>query len=205
MAIPVVFVFDFTSVMTRPGTYFLPENFALAGSEPLDGDGNFDALDFDIVYHDGSTTDENREEIHRARMAEVVIHDELPLDSLQYVVCRTIHEERTLRHLIVDLINTPRIVVERHGGVFFRKGMFVDEIHAKTDIIRMRFRGPVKFSQHDYAVSVYSSRHAWSGRLAPGAWRFNSLLADDPDEVWTIEIEGCVAYRAPVPRQDDIV
>jgi hypothetical protein len=206
MAIPVVFAFDFVELMTRIGTYFLPENFALTGATPLDGDANFDELNFAHIYHDASTTSENRTEIHRARMAEVVIRDELPLDTLRAVICRTVHESETLKFSLKDMgSRTPDIFIERYGGVFFRRGIFIDEIYSKSGMLHLNFHNSMVSPQQDYDIAVYSETQRWAGRLAAGRWKFSSLRATERDEVWTVAIEGCVAYSAPVPTEENMV
>jgi ssDNA thymidine ADP-ribosyltransferase, DarT len=207
MALPVTFAFDFAQIITLPNSYFLPENFALTGSTPLSGDDNFNTLNFDNIYHDGATTEINRQTIHRARMAEVVVAGAIPLQHVNAIVCRTIHEERTLKYRLRHFTRiAPRIVVERTiGGVFQRKGIFIDDIFSKGGVLHLNFHGPESSRKQSYEVCATCGTKKWIGDLAPGNWRFASLPVDSPGEFWKVEIEGCIAYEAPIVAQDNQV
>ena len=100
MSVPIMFVFDLIAVLTSPGAYFLPRNFAHGGLQPLDGDAHFAELNFDYIYHDSGTNSLNREAIHDARMAEVVVDRPISLARLRGVVCRTNYEANTLRSML---------------------------------------------------------------------------------------------------------
>jgi hypothetical protein len=64
MSIPVAFAFDFQKVVTLPTAGFVPGNFAKTGVAPLTGDGEFNKMQFDFIYHDGPLTPEKQTEVH---------------------------------------------------------------------------------------------------------------------------------------------
>ncbi|MBI1204388.1 MAG: DUF4433 domain-containing protein [Rhodopseudomonas sp.] len=207
MSVPIAFAFDFEKVLTRADTGFVAGNFAKGGAAPATGDGDFESLNFDLIYHDAPPPREKMEEIHNWRMSEVVAKNALPLTDLSYVICRTPHEERTLRYLL-GTHNCPSIIVEQKGSVFMRRGIFVDEIYWSSDLLRMRFHAPTVYPKDKYTVTIT----CWDGgnpktqswELAPSLYNFPSLRASK-DAIWKIEIEGCMVYHDRVPSLSGLV
>lgn len=204
MSIPIIFAFDFVTTITLPNSFFLPVNFAIGAQEVLDCDAEFDTLDFDKIYNDRPLPSSHyeRQIIQASRMAEVVVKGGLTLDSLAAVACRTIHEERTLLYRLRDLGDRiPRIFTEKTGSAFLREAMFLDEVYSKDGILHIRFHNPTKSPQATYDVCVRSGDKVWRGPVRAGPRRFQTVRVDGPDEVWTVEIEGCLTYQAPVPNE----
>jgi hypothetical protein len=201
MSIPVALAFDFPSVMTDPNSAFLDGNFAKSGAKPLSGDTAFDTLNFDLIYHDAATTEENRAEIHNARMSEVVVRGALDLAQLSSAVCRTPHEARTLEHMLRDLgVPAPKIMIEQRRSIFVRNGIFLDNVYAVDGDLVFKFHPPTVSPQAEYEVVIRKVGEAWSKKykLKAQAWRVEGASAK-PNTIWEIEIEGCLAYRGRVP------
>src|ERR1700676_1315237 len=91
-------------------------------------------------------------------MSEVVIPGSLPLSNLSYVICRTTHEERTLRYALGN-VAVPRIIVEQRASIFIGRGMFIDEIYWASNLLHIHFRGPTGFTKERYAIRVV----CWDG------------------------------------------
>jgi hypothetical protein len=197
MTIPVMFAFDFIQTIILPDAFFLPENFAVVQA-PLDGDAAFNQFDFQKIYHDGPTNDANRQEIHRARMAEVVVRHSLPLQTLRAVVCRSPYEERTLRYYLRDFDNLPPIITERNGNVFFRRGIYIEQMYLQEGHVVLSFRHPTRSAQELYSLSIAHQGVVRQYSLAAGkAWRFPQFEASE-DDVIRVEIEGCLAFEGPL-------
>jgi hypothetical protein len=207
MSVPIAFAFDFGQVITLPNSGFVPGNFAKSGAAPLTGDAEFDKLNFDLIYHDAPLSSEKIAEVHNWRMSEVVVKDTLPLTHLSYIVCRTPHEERTLRHALGGQIalNT---IVEQKGSVFMRRGIFVDEIYWSSNLLHMQFHGPTGYTKERYEIEVVcwdnGVRQAKRYSAAPGKYQFPGIMASK-DAVWRVEIEGCAVYHAPIPSTSGLV
>ncbi|MEQ1672106.1 MAG: DarT ssDNA thymidine ADP-ribosyltransferase family protein, partial [Hyphomicrobium sp.] len=93
MSIPIIFLFNLTKVITRPGTGFSDGKLARQGAEPVFDEASFDLIPFKDVYHDCAPPQNRMQEIHDRRMSEVVAPKELPLvDLLDAVQCRTIYD-----------------------------------------------------------------------------------------------------------------
>jgi len=207
MAIPIAFAFDFVKVMTGADCGFVSGNFARTNAALYTADRDFDNLQFDLIYHDAALTQEKGNEVRNWRMSEVVVKRELALSSLSCVICRTIHEERTLRYALKDTI-APRIIVEQRGSIFMRRGMFIDEIYWFSGMLHIKFHGPTDYTKDRYSVKVTCrdgrSKDARNYMLQPGNYHFADLRAS-ADAIWKIELESCVAYEGSVPSRTGLV
>jgi len=205
MSIPVMFAFDLEKVLTWRHAYFLAGNFARAAAAPQTGDVAFRALDFAKIYHDGPTTAENRVEIHDARMAEVVADHAIPVSMAKSVICRTPHELATLKAGLGKRLGKPPIVVEKQNSLFMRRQIYISEIFCERGHIHISITTSVHAGSAPVSYRIYSSESEQSGFLPSSRVRFNGFKAVDPNTVWTVELEGCVAYRAPIPWSDQLV
>jgi hypothetical protein len=207
MSIPIAFAFDFKKIITLSNCGFVPGNFAKTGAAPLSGDVEFDKMQFELIYHDSALPQEKMAEVHNWRMSEAVVSGTLSLSDLSYVICRTIHEERTLRHSL-GAKAAPKIIVEQKGSIFMRRGMFIDEIYWASDLLNIRFHGPTGFTKEAYEVKVtcWDNNKMREGNfsLAPGGYRFPSIPASK-DAIWKIEIEDCLVHFAPIPSTSGLV
>ncbi len=207
MSVPVAFAFDFEQVITSSTCAFVSGNFAKSDAEPLTGDAEFDQLAFNLIYHDSALPRNQITEVHNWRMSEVVVSRALSLSKLSFVVCRTVHEERTLRHLLGGRA-PPKIIVEQKGSIFMRRGMFIDEIYWGSSLLHLHFHGPTGFTKEKYDVQILCrdggqlKRGAFS--LPPGNYRFPSMTASK-DAIWRVELEGCLVYDAPIPSMSGLV
>ncbi|WP_434730270.1 DarT ssDNA thymidine ADP-ribosyltransferase family protein [Rhizobium binae] len=121
MSIPVMFLFDFVSVITLPGAKFSSGNVQRSKTF-LDGDVAFNQLDFDAIYHDAPTNSENKEYITNMRMSEVSVEGHVPLTPhLRGIVFRTQSDMQTFGYLLEQAgIACPyKLIVERARGTLF--------------------------------------------------------------------------------------
>jgi hypothetical protein len=207
MSIPVAFAFDFLKVMTLPNASFVPGNFAKGAATPQTGDASFDRMNFDLIYHDSPLSRDRKAEVHNWRMSEVVVTDELSLSNLSFVICRTTHEERSLRYAIENS-NIPRIIVEQKGSIFMKRGMFIDEISWSSGQLLFKFHEPTDSPQTSYSLKVCCWDHdasAWEKTFAVASGRYRLKLPVSEKAIWRIELENCVVYHAPVPSTSGLV
>ena len=204
MSISVMLVFDFEQVLTSEPAFFLPGNFAHFGAAPQDGDGAFGHLDFLKIYHDSATNALNRQEIHDARMAEVVYSQPLPLAFLQTVVCRTVYELETLRTMLPAGLPDYRMTVEQNGSVFMRKETYVSEIYAHAGIIHVSLAQSFA-ANNPIEYRLTSSEFSCNGTFPSNKVHFPGFQARDPNTIWSLELEGCLAYKAKIPWSAGLV
>ncbi len=99
--VPIVFIFDSLSVLTRSDAMFTNGN-ASSGGVQMGSDVDFlRAIPFDLVYHDSAFTVEERRQIVFHRNAEVLIPERLELDRhMLWVFARSPAEMETLTSLL---------------------------------------------------------------------------------------------------------
>ena len=148
MPVPVYLMFSYTILMLE-GVSFTPNRLhdpTLIGSSIAE----LKSIKFQNVYHNKSVPrmddTENsviRQEILSARHAEVLVKDELPLDHLRLIVCRSNAERETLLNLLephVKKIWIERIRVDEGDLRLFNKnGTFMREVHLTPEKASLKF------------------------------------------------------------------
>ena len=110
MPVPVFFLFDAKDILTRKTTRFSTGN--LAQNPPVGDDARFfEAIPFEKIYHDSWLREEEKSEIKFHRHAEVIVPQELGLDGLRRIWCRSEAEYRTLLHLL------PSHLAKKYHGI----------------------------------------------------------------------------------------
>ncbi len=176
--VPISFIFDAESILTRPPTLFSDGNLA-AGAEPGNTAEYFLSLPFEKIYHDRSLwglSDSEKRNIIYHRHAEVIVPDAIDLSSLRLIGCRSEAEFQTLIHLLpsdVYLKWSKRIAVSRRFGLFFRRWPFLERadlsisansfsfnpsanigpFHAKIELTETRTRKVYVWEKNDFHAS----------------------------------------------------
>lgn len=108
MPVPVFFLFS-NELLCKQGVRF--SRGRLNPGEPTGQSAEFlESIPFKDVYHDsgvGPLGAHRRSVILHARHAEVLVKDELSLDNLRMVVCRSEPERETLLNLLTRIIHEP--------------------------------------------------------------------------------------------------
>jgi hypothetical protein len=207
MSVPITFAFDFASVLCRDDAGFVPGNFAKSGAHPESTDGHFDQLKFDRIYHDGALNDADKHDILNWRMSEVVVQNELPLSDSTRIMCRTTHEERTLRFLLGGSFDR-RIAVEQKGSIFFRRGMFIDEIYWQDGHLYLSFHPAIEHIKEKYELKITCNDQGVLRErtyLTPHGKYCISDLRASKDAIWRIDLERCIVYHSTVPSVSGII
>jgi hypothetical protein len=141
-AVPVFLVFDAKRMLTRVGARFSDGNLAVFSAfQPQVGStaAEFRNLPFRSIYHDSSLGQEEKQKILFHRNAEVLFEDQVDLDDLQEIVCRTSPERQTLLNLLGDHWKKYATLtrLERSGEMmFFKKDVtYVYDIQLESDRI----------------------------------------------------------------------
>lgn len=132
MPVPVYLVFSATGVMGESGVLFTKGR--MTGQDSRGGDLAFlQSMNWRHVYHDsgvGPPGTVGRADILNARHSEVLVPDELTMESLRWVVCRSAAERETL----LGLLDAPtrdrwrdRVRLEGATKMFCKRGTFVQE------------------------------------------------------------------------------
>lgn len=97
--VPVYLLFDLESVITLPEARFSDGDVTQTRRTSKSATA-FRDMPFDLIYHDSWLRQEERDEILRARRAQVILPQALPLNSLGHIICRSAGERETLLNLL---------------------------------------------------------------------------------------------------------
>jgi hypothetical protein len=208
MSIPVTFCFRFAEVITLGHAFFVDGNFAKTAAALGSGDDAFRLLNFEKIYHDSSVPPNQMTEIQNARMSEVAVLQELPLSFLECIVCRSIHDERTLRYLSTKAgVEIPNVEIDHVSAIFMNKAIYITEISLRDGVLYFSFSSPRFGAQADYQIGIERVDGGLQRefRLAPGSYYVPGMRTTNVDSVWRIKIEGCLAYEGAVPAAAGLV
>lgn len=211
MSVPVMLIFDFIKVATRPDVHFCDRNMAHGGIQPGLDQEYFDSIDFSKVYHDAPIQDPMlRQEINDRRMAEVLIPSSLPLkDFLSGICCRTRLDALTLRALlgqnyasVADLIR----VTTKPAEMFFCWGLYLSELRYADRNLTVKIKPSHDYRQgHPIDIVVEQLVNG----SAAATWSHHGPITADPFLIsgwggqasndWSITIEDSLAFRGSVP------
>lgn len=143
--VPVFFLFDSKSILTRDDCYYSEGNLATVGIHGLRSTAkDLASFDFKKIYHD-SPHKNNSITFHKN--AEVVIQNELNLSSLKLIVCRTPAEKDTLLNLLPTNVFrywASRIIIDTKANFFFRQWTFVQKVELTTKYATIDFSPDTK-------------------------------------------------------------
>ncbi len=203
----IIMVFRAEDILTQPGVEFSDGNMQSYGTVTGSTDAEFEAIPFDLVYHDGVFGRHTAQgaEIVRRRCAEVPLPSPLDLPgNLQAVLCRSPAERATLLHRLGNSADhwSGRIRVFAAPGLFESRYTYLNSVDGKPDGIAFTLN-----PRHDGAT-VTTTMWVWddNGRqrmhfgpkeLDP-AKRWKSRETLEPGTYLArFELEGCLAYEAP--------
>ena len=144
MPVPVYLVFSFR-LLGEQGVWFTKGRLS-DSAEVGDSAAFLKSIDFRDVYHDrgvGERGGARRRSILNARHSEVVVPDELALDELKHVVCRSAPERDTLLNLLSKKARRRWVkrtrVDEGDRRLFERRGTFVQRVDLSQSECRFVF------------------------------------------------------------------
>jgi len=157
--VPIYLLFDSVDILSMPGTLVSRGNCSKVAwqreNELLAPIRGLDLIPFDLVFHDDAYPREDAERIVFHRQAEVLVKDQLSLESLRWIFVRSPGELQTLRTLLNDrnpkLWNTfgSRVRVNTKAQLFNRHRLYVEQVRRiENDVfIQMNsqsmVRGPI--------------------------------------------------------------
>jgi len=211
--IPIYFLFDALSILSKDETEFSSGNLASDRAEHESSLQFFLSIPFDLVFHHGRIlAEEDKDEIIFRRNAEVLVPNSLRLNNaLKAVVCRSQAERQTLINLLDRKIRNKwidRIKLEsERGPIFERKWTFIEDVTVVNDRVYFWFNpdtttpGPfyVKFSYKDVNKNTSNK---WEGRLDSLDSRLFVRVKDGYKGIATLTLDDSLAFSAPVTFED---
>lgn len=211
MSIPIILMLDAEEVLALPGVGFSCRKLAHIGEEAHFNEQGFDSIAFNDVYHQGPPGVRMRE-IQDRRMAEVIVPRVLSLQScLKHIVCRTIYDERTIRHFASEsadgLLSKIR-VPNRVTDFFFCRDTFIHRLEISAGHIHLKlFQGRNYNSGQSVHCIVRQMKDGRTVRHADFEQAINNdgvrigPFADPENSTWRIEIEDVLAFEGTLPFQ----
>jgi hypothetical protein len=141
--VPVFLLFDFVKLLARDDSRFSSGNIASSGVDIYSELKDLRQLEFEYIYHRGSTYQEpNPNHITYCRHAEVLILNELSIyDYIEYVVVRSEAEKQTLLHYLSaesreKLEQKIRVYT---NGLFYADRFYIENINLIDDMFHISF------------------------------------------------------------------
>lgn len=175
--VPIYFLFDAISILSREDSLFTVGNVA-AGAQPINDIDRLQEVPFESVYHDTWFDPSERSTIVFHRNAEVLIPQQLDLQALRMICCRSQAEYETFIHLLPAGTRAQwvgKIGVRPNLGLFFARWTFVELLAMNSERLYFRFnKGTQTPGPFDARVEIVESA---SGLRY--SWNNSSFQADD--------------------------
>jgi hypothetical protein len=140
--VPVFFIFKSVAILTRKGTLF--SNGNLGSHDSITG-GSVDFLQklpFRKIYHIGAYDKNVDLDIKFYRNAEVIVPDDISLELLHRIVCRSEAEKETLINLLPEETKKKwitKIIYKPELALFEKKWTFVEKVMPTENSIKIYF------------------------------------------------------------------
>ena len=130
LPVPVFFCFDAVETLGADGVCFSDGNMASSRVEYNDTCDLFKRLPFELIYHDGPFPPEESAKFKHHRHAEVLVPEQLSLEHLRWIICRSSAERQTLLALLPSEARGSWESRVRLGfeGLFFRRWTYVESV-----------------------------------------------------------------------------
>lgn len=210
--VPVFLVFDAAAMLAREDAQITDGNLARQRFSLGRGLDFLRKLNFRAIYHDspypGTMSRGERDEITRARCAEVVYPDEVDLTHLHEVVCRTPAERQALLTLLGEERRSwaSRVRVEQPGErFFFRDWTFVRDASFGESRINVQ----VRFGPGTYAVEArtrlpdgIAREWRWEPNSIAGLKQLQVAVPSAAERVFLeMRIAECLAFQGYLSRR----
>ena len=215
--VPIFFLFDSFSILSRDDSRFSYGNLARKNSQVYGSASYFENIPFQSVYHEGRIeSGEGGPDIVFHRNAEVIVPKRLELNALRLVACRSQAEYETLLHLIPPPV---RRKWSRQIGVFPKLDLFRNEWTFVEQVDRTASAIVFHFNPNNSAPSPFQASLTITdtGTLRTlGSWERNDFSADQPlrlslqeigsptDYYVSLKLNGHLAYADRYQHLDDL-
>ncbi len=142
---PVFFLFDAPTIFSRPNVRFSDRGLGGKGYRLGATVAELKTLPWKKIYHQGRidrSDPERAHEIVACRNAEVIIPQELDLQALRFIYCRSEAEKDTLLHLLSPKLRQQfqsKVLASNRSELFFRRRTFVESATLLNDRVHLRF------------------------------------------------------------------
>lgn len=173
--VPVFFLFDSSSILTRADCRFSDGNLASSSSREYSTADELRSLPWQNIYHNTPHI-KGESAITTARCAEVIVPEKIDLATLRLIVCRSPAEKETLLAELSDACreyHTKRITAPHSAGFFFRRHTFVKTVRMDSDEIVFDFSTETE-SKGPFHLVVEFDAEGRKGQYERNPWYVNA-------------------------------
>ena len=211
--VPVYFLFDSPTILSRPDCKFTDGNLA-SGPKVFSSPADLDQLPFESVYHDRPVTDADRSMVVFHRHAEIIIPKQLNLNALRFIVCRTQAEYETLLHLLpASAVRhwSGRILHDSRSNLFFKRWVYLESVELSSSRATFNFQRQPQYVGNFHAKATFTDtltgdRFSWEKDVFSAHEPLDiSLNTVGPFADYTVRLslDGNIAY-ANRYQEDDL-
>lgn len=150
--VPIIFIFDSREILTSQNTFFSNGNLAARDVEIGNSAAFLKSLPFEKIYHDEVLNEQEKRQVIFHRHAEIIIPNQLNLDSLRFIRCRSEAEFQTLINLLSPKSKQKWLskIGISHKLLFFKQWPFIEKVDLSSKSINFTFnksnsKGPFRF------------------------------------------------------------
>lgn len=155
--VPAYLLFDLETVLLHPEARFADGDPA-EGSSTYATPTHFQEMPFDTIYHDGWVTKDSSAEIIRHRKAQILVHNRIRLEGLQYIWLRSTAEYETLHSLLPAEVWQKwrsKITARTDYNLFHRKRPFISHVYLGADAVQVAFNMTASPQPPSFIVRVH--------------------------------------------------
>lgn len=213
--VPVCFLFDSYSILSRAGSQFSNGNLATSNAEVFHSAADIERMPFEYIYYDSRPPEDKLRDITFHRNAEVIVPEWLDLSSLRFIACRSQSEYETFLYLLSSGTRARwgnRIGLLNHLDLFEKQWTYVETVELGQISASFHFNrssstpGPFH-ARVDIADTLTDRRLVWEDK----AYTANDSLALNlanigplRDYSVTLTLDGQLAYAGRY-QQDDLL
>lgn len=190
--VPVFFLFDAKTILVRADYQFAEGNLARLGTQGLCSTAEeLSNFDFKKIYHLGSFSQTERDDIISHRNAEIVIRNELDLLDLKFIVCRSPAEKESVLHLLPANIFSKwssKILVDTKAHLYNRNWVFIQTAQLSSSYVIFDFSPDATVATPFVLTITFKS----DGQITQKQENFSAnqrLSLKFPNDVMSYEIE----------------
>lgn len=212
--VPVFLLFDAYTLLTDKLTSFSNGNLASEGVL-IDKTTNFYlSLPFEKIYHEGILSEENKRELIFHRQAEVLYPEQMTLQNLKFIICRSQAELETLRYLMPDFQRAQysgKMKADNIGNFFFKNRTYINKVSLIGSELQISFNYPEKYPYtleitiNDLAETVIYQSKAINTTLEPAVsiskkefLKFDYLMIE-------IRLDDNLVYRNSLKNSQELL
>lgn len=176
-ALPVYLLFDLEAVICQQDVRFSAGD-PLVTKKTYATASAFGELPFEMIYHDSFVRADEREEVMQSRRAQVIVPQQVGLESLQFIWCRSSAEYETLRSLLPEDVWKQwrdKVTARTDQALFHRRWTYVENVLLTPGQIRLNFNAAA--AETDRKFEAHVEIETDSGQKLE--WRDETLVAVD--------------------------